>query len=188
MGGVILNKFKRILTLFFEFFTFGCFTFGGGWSIVAQMQKIYVDKKKVITNEELMDIAGVGRSLPGTMIGNIAMMFGYRQEGYFGGVACLIGMILAPMLIISVITIFYNEFRHNYWINAAMKGIGCAVVPIIFNAALPMFKMATSTLFGIILMIVAFVAYANGINTVILVVSGAILGICFNAIKGSKEV
>ena len=177
-----MAKIKRILILFFEFFTFGCFTFGGGWSIVAQMQKIYVDKKKVITTEELMDIAGVGRSLPGTMIGNIAMMFGYRQEGYFGGVACLIGMILAPMMVIALITVFYNEFRQNYWINAAMKGIGCAVVPIIFSAALPMFKLATKTVFGIVLMICAYFAYANGVNTVILVVVGAILGICYDAI------
>ena len=181
-----MDKLKRIITLFFEFFTFGCFTFGGGWSIVAQMQKLYVDKKKVITNEELMDIAGVGRSIPGTMIGNIAMMFGYRQEGYFGGVACLIGMILPPMIILALITLFYNEFRNNYWISAAMKGIGCAVVPIIFSAALPMFKLATKTMFGFILMILAFIAYSNGVNSIILVVVGAFLGFIYNMKKGSN--
>ena len=34
------KKWKKMLTLFWQFFQFGCFTFGGGWSIIAQMQKL----------------------------------------------------------------------------------------------------------------------------------------------------
>ena len=68
-----MKRGKALLALFWEFFQFGCFTFGGGWSIVAQMQRLYVEKRKTITGEELLDITSVGRSLPGTMIGNVAM-------------------------------------------------------------------------------------------------------------------
>ena len=50
---------------------FGLFTFGGGWSIIAQMQKLYVEQEHTITSEELLDLTSVGRSLPGTMIGNV---------------------------------------------------------------------------------------------------------------------
>ena len=42
--------------MFLEFAKFGCFTFGGGWSIIAQMRQLYVEKQKVITDEELLDL------------------------------------------------------------------------------------------------------------------------------------
>ena len=48
--------------LFWQFFKFGCYTFGGGWPIVAQMQKEYVQKRGWLTEEELLDITSVGRS------------------------------------------------------------------------------------------------------------------------------
>ena len=65
--------------LFWQFFKFGCFTFGGGWSIVAQMQQVYAREKKLMGEEEILDLAAVGKSVPGTMIGNVAMLFGYRM-------------------------------------------------------------------------------------------------------------
>ena len=89
-----------ILRLYLQFLKFGCFTFGGGWSIVAQMKEIYVDREKILTPEELLDITSIGRSLPGTMIGNIAMFFGNRQAGFLGGLACVFGMITAPMIVL----------------------------------------------------------------------------------------
>ena len=92
-----MKRARQVLGLFFQFMKFGLFTFGGGWSIVAQMQKLYVEQEKVITSEELLDLTSVGRSLPGTMIGNVAMLYGYRVAGVAGGMACLFGMILPPL-------------------------------------------------------------------------------------------
>ena len=67
------SQCSRALELFLYFFKIGFYTFGGGWSIVAQIQQEYVQKKGWITDEELLDITSVGRSLPGLMIGNVSM-------------------------------------------------------------------------------------------------------------------
>ena len=99
-----VKRARQVLGLFFQFMKFGLFTFGGGWSIVAQMQKLYVEQEKVITSEELLDLTSVGRSLPGTMIGNVAMLYGYRVAGVAGGMACLFGMILPPLAVLAVIS------------------------------------------------------------------------------------
>ena len=80
-------KKSEYFQLLKEFIRFGCFTFGGGWSIVAQMQQLYVEKKKVITSQELMDLTSVAKTLPGTMIANVAMLYGYRAGGLPGGLA-----------------------------------------------------------------------------------------------------
>lgn len=88
-----MEKLKKGLSLYRYFFVIGWFTFGGGWSIVAQMQSDYVEKKQTLTADELLDIVSVARSLPGTMIGNVAYLFGYHQAGVVGGVLSVLGII-----------------------------------------------------------------------------------------------
>lgn len=140
IGGIVLKRTKELLTLLLEFMRFGCFTFGGGWSIIAQMQQLYVEKKKVITAQELMDLTSVAKSLPGTMIANVAMLYGCRMGGIWGGFACVFGMTVPPMVILIAISFFYNAFRTNYWVMAAMEGMQAAVVPIIASAAIGLAK------------------------------------------------
>ena len=173
-----MQQRKSVLPLFLQFLKFGCFTFGGGWSIVSQMQKIYVEEKRVIGNEELLDLTSVGRSLPGTMVGNIAVLFGYRQAGIPGSLACIFGLILPPMLVLAVITIFYTAFRENAWVAAGMNGIRVAVVPIILSAVFPMMKTAFQNSFGICVALLSFAAYLLfDVNCVWLVLGGAAAGL-----------
>ena len=136
----ITKKTKEILILLAEFMRFGLFTFGGGWSIIAQMQQLYVEKKKTITSEELLDLVSVAKSIPGTMIANVAMLYGYRANGLLGGVVCVFGMCLPPMAVLMAISFFYTAFRDNYWVNSLMLGMQAAVVPIIANAAKNLIK------------------------------------------------
>ena len=93
---------RMALLMLLYFIKIGAFTFGSGWSIIAQMQKLYVEQEHTITSEELLDLTSVGRSLPGTMIGNVAMLYGYRVAGIAGGMACLFGMILPPMVVLLI--------------------------------------------------------------------------------------
>ncbi len=136
------EKFKKIWEVFTYFFHISWFTFGGGWSIVAQMQKDYVEKKQELTDEELLDIVSVGRSLPGTMIGNVAYLFGYRQAGVLGGILSVVGMVLPPMIILSVLTYCYVLFKENIWVAKMLGGVRAAVVPIILSAAIKLCKGA----------------------------------------------
>lgn len=136
------EKLKKIWEVFTYFFHISWFTFGGGWSIVAQMQKDYVEKKQELTDEELLDIVSVGRSLPGTMIGNVAYLFGYRQAGILGGVLSVVGMVLPPMIILSVLTYCYVLFQENIWVAKMLGGVRAAVVPIILSAAIKLCKGA----------------------------------------------
>lgn len=173
-----MAQWKKALVLFGQFFKFGCFTFGGGWSIVAQMQKLYVEEEKTITSQELLDITSVGRSLPGTMIGNVAMLYGYRVGGMLCGIACVIAMITPPMIILSLITYFYTLFRENVWVMNAMTGVRAAIVPIIASAAINMVKGAFRFPPCYILTAVAFILYLFfGVGCAELVVIGIVGGI-----------
>lgn len=124
------------LRLYAYFFRIGWFTFGGGWSIVAQMQTDFVEREHKIDSQELLDIVSVGRSLPGTMIGNVAYLFGYHQGGVLSGVMAVLGIIMPPLIILSILTFFYHNVRDNPWVAKALTGVRAVVAPVILSAVL----------------------------------------------------
>ena len=142
MGGSAMKKTGGALRLFVQFLKFGCFTFGGGLNIVAQMQRLYVDEEKKITNVELLDLTGVARSLPGLFIGNVAFLYGYRDSGYPGAFAAIFGMVIPPVIVLSFITYFYTEFHSQATVMSAMTGVRAAVVPIMASAILGLVRGA----------------------------------------------
>lgn len=161
-----------------DFFKIGCFTFGGGMSIVAQMQQLYVEKKHVTTSEKLLDITSVGRSLPGLMISNVAMIFGYHQAGLLGGAACVFGLILPPFLVLTALTYFYTTLQDNAWVISAMTGVRAAIVPIIASAALQFAKSAFCCSPCVLVTLLTFSLYwFMGVSGIWLVVVGALSGI-----------
>ncbi|OON86327.1 chromate transport protein ChrA [Oribacterium sp. C9] len=169
---------SSLRSLFLDFFKFGLFTFGGGWSIVAQMQKIYVEERKEISSQELLDLTSVGRSLPGTMIGNIAILFGYSRHGVPGSIVCLFAMVLPPFLVLLIVAGCYTAFRNNFWVASAMNGIRCAVVPIIIMAAFNMIKGAFKFKACYLVTVICVVLYLLfDVNCVYLVILGAICGL-----------
>lgn len=182
------TNLKAAAKLFFQFCYLGVCTFGGGWSIVAQMQKLYVEKEKVLTQEELLDITSVGRSLPGTMIGNVACLYGYHAAGIPGAFACVFGMILPPMLILAVITFFYTQFQNTPYVARAMVGVRAAVVPIIGSALVGLWKSAFKWKLCYAAAAAALLLYLIwNVNCVVLVLMGAVFGLILCDRKQRKE-
>ena len=176
------KKQKKVLVpawrLFLDFLWFGCYTFGGGWSIIAQIQNKYIDKQKIVGNEELVDMISIGRSLPGIMIGNVSILFGYHCAGTAGAFACMTGMCTVPVAVMSAVTALYSAFRNNVWFAAAMAGVRPAVVPIMIAATLKMLKSSIKDRQTLLVCIGAFVLYTFlGVGSIVLVLLGAVIGL-----------
>ena len=102
------GRLKTAAGLFWYFFRIGWYTFGGGWSIVAQIEKDFVEKRGEITSGELLDIVSVGKSLPGLMIGNVAYLFGHHLAGVPGGVLAVLGICMVPFLNLGLHYLLYK--------------------------------------------------------------------------------
>ena len=175
------------LSIFLYFFHISWFTFGGGWSIVAQMQKDFVDKRKMLTEKELLDIVSVGRSLPGTMIGNVAFLFGYRQCGILGGFLAAIGMVLPPMLILLVLTFCYGMLKDNIWVAKMLSGVRAAVAPIMFSAAWKLKKAAfTSKLCYLIFLGACILSAVFDVSSIMIIFIGIAAGILMGQ-RGERQ-
>lgn len=183
-----MSFIKKYGGLFRDFLKFGCFTFGGGLSIVAQMQSEYAEKRKIMSSEELLDLTSVARSMPGIMICNVAMLFGHRMAGFLGGCICVLGLCLPPMAILTLITTCYTIFQTNPLVMAAMSGIRAAIAPIILSAALSLTKGAYRFPPCYAVTVLAFCLYVFwGVSAIWLVVIGAVSGLLISEYYERKE-
>ncbi len=174
--------------LFWYFFRIGWFTFGGGWSIVAQIEKEYVEKRKELENQELLDMVGMGRSLPGTMIGNVAYLFGYHQCGVAGGVCSVLGIITPPLILLSILTLCYVRVKEWVWVDKALIGVRACVAPVIFSAMMKLWKSAFPEKACYLLCVIGCLAsLVWKVNSVLLVVFGILAGLGIGAWKGGHR-
>lgn len=174
-----------VLRLFFVMFKIGAFTFGGGWSVVAQMQQDLVEKRGWMGSEELTDLAVVGRSLPGIMVINTAALAGYHLLGIPGALAAIFGTALPSMFIICAITLCYQKFRDNAYVAKALNGVRAAVIPILFTAILTMKESALKHRGGYVLTALSFLVCAFApVSDLWVIVVGAVIGFLWLGGKG----
>ena len=132
-------------------------------------------------------MVAVGKSVPGIMITNISMLFGYYVGGWFGGVCAVLGMTCPAVLILSFVTVFYKVLKSNVWCYAALRGIRCAVVPIMGSAALSLGKEAFRKKMAVPICAVALVLCVfTDISNVLMIVAGIILALSVRAVKKAK--
>lgn len=164
--------------LFFLLFKLGCFTFGGGFSLLSQIQTELVEKRELLTKEELMDISSAARSLPGVMIANITVLLGYHLGGAVCAVVSVIAISLPSILIMTMLTFVYKQFQDNVYVAKALAGIRCAVIPIIGSAALSLRESALVSRWSYLIFgIAVLLCFLTKISLFLIIIICGILGI-----------
>ena len=179
------------LKLFWSTFTLSAFTFGGGYVIVPLMQKRFVEKLKWIEEEEMLDLVAISQSAPGPIAVNTSLIIGYRVGGVFGSLASILGTVLPPLIIISVLAFAYSEFSSNEYVAAVLYGMQAGVAAVICDVvctmALGVFKKKNA--YSIAIMFIAFaIAYFLNINVVFVILGAGLFGLGYGYFgKRGKE-
>lgn len=130
------NKKHIYMKLFSSTFYLSAFTFGGGYVIIPLMQKKFVDDLKWIDEDEMLNLAAIAQSSPGAVAVNASILLGYRVAGILGAFISILGTVLPPLIIISIISFFYTAFRENIVVNAVLKGMQAGVAAVIVDVVL----------------------------------------------------
>lgn len=134
------NKKKKFIKLFLSTFKLSACTFGGGFVIIPLLRKKFVDELKWIDEQEMMDLTAIAQSSPGAIAVNASIVVGYHVAGIPGALISILGTVIPPLVIISVISFFYQAFRDNVIVNMAMAGMLCGVAAVIFDVVINMAK------------------------------------------------
>ena len=185
------EKKKHILmTLFLATLYLSAFTFGGGYVIVSLLKNKFVDHYHWIDEEEMLDLVAIAQSSPGAIAVNGSIVVGYKIAGIPGVLVSVFGAIIPPMVIISIVSVFYNLFSTNKMIAALLSGMKAGVGAVIASVVYDMGKnvVKTKDLMNIIIMIISFcISYFLDINVIFIILSVGILGFVRTLIYEKKK-
>lgn len=167
------------LRLFTSTFYLSGFTFGGGFVIVPLMKKKFCDDLKWIEDREMLNLTAIAQSSPGAVAVNASILLGYRICGIPGALVCILGTVLPPLIILSLISMGYNAIKNNVVINALLRGIQSGVAAVIVDVVLQMGGaiVKNKNIISIGVMVAAFIAtYFFKVNALYIIVICGVIG------------
>ena len=179
----------RLIRLFFSMLYISAFTFGGGFVIVTFMKRKFVDELKWISEQEMLDMTALAQSCPGAIAVNAAIQVGWKIAGLPGMITAVLGTILPPMVILSVISLCYRLFSENHAVALLLRGMQCGVAAVILDVSVSLGKNVIKTRQAVHMAIMAAAftaAFFFRINVIWIILSAAAAGI-LQAVTGRKE-
>ena len=166
--------------LFRLFFKIGIFTFGGGYAMLPLLKAEVVDKRRYLSEEELLDLYSIGQCTPGIIAVNVATFIGYQQAKIKGAIAATLGMVMPSIIIITLIASVLKCFMDNIYVVYAFWGIRICVVALILDVIYNLVKKNLKSGFAVFMFLGA-IALLVGFNisaVVLILLSGMVaLGI-----------
>ena len=152
----MIDKIKNLFNLYFSFAKIGTFTIGGGLAMMPMMQSELIEKRKWITDEELIDYYAVGQSTLGIVAVNVATFVGYKQMGIVGGIFATLGMVTPSLVIIMILASLINSINDFPIIQKALKGINVAVAALLTSTIINFMKKTIKKFTNAIFMMISF--------------------------------
>lgn len=183
--------FKKLWKIFFSTLYLSTFTFGGGYVIVTLLKNKFVDELHWIDEEEMLDLVAIAQSSPGAIAVNGAIVVGYKLAGIPGVLCAILGAILPPFCILTLISFFYNEFRENTVIQSLLSGmtagVGAVIASVVYDMGSSVIKSKDMIL--ILIMILSFVAnYYFGLNVIYIILAVAAIGVIRTIYRERRKV
>lgn len=174
---------KILLLLFLSMLKIGTFAFGGGYAIIALLEREFISHRHWIDHEEFMDVVAIAESTPGPIAINVATYIGYKLKGFLGATVATVGMCLPSFVLMYLVSLFYDRFMALSLVAAAFRGIQICVVCLIASAGLKMLKKMKKTPYNITVFSLTFVGmtlctlFEIRISSVWFILTAGILGL-----------
>lgn len=174
------SRLRTLRTLFFSTLYISSFTFGGGFVIVTLMKRRFADDLKWIDEKEMLDFTALAESCPGAVAVNAAILVGWKVCGFAGMLVAVLGTILPPILLLSVISLFYAAFSSNVWVASALRGMQAGVAAVVLDVAWELgsgVAREKSVFSAGILAAAFFCNFFLGVNVIFILLTAAAVGV-----------
>ena len=187
------KSLKNLLELFLAFFKLGVFAIGGGPTMLTLIQGEFVEKKKWLDNDELMEMTAIAESTPGPIAINLATYLGYKRGGFLGALVSTLGVIITPFVLMFCISLFLESILTNQAVQYAFMGVKVGVVFLLLKVSFTLIKGIKKDWFGISLLLLVTVAmvlitiFAINFSAIYFILLGAVLGLLVYGIIPKKR-
>lgn len=179
---------KELFELYITFAKIGSITFGGGYAMLPILQREIVEKKKWETDENLLDYFAIGQCTPGIIALNVSTFIGNKRRGILGGIIASIGFVTVPIILLTIISMFLQNFADYAIVKNAFAGIRVCVCVLILNSIERLWKKSiidkySFAIFATVLGLTLF----TSLPLYSFVILAAVAGLLINQLKGVKK-
>ena len=177
---------KNLLELTGIFLRIGLFTFGGGYAMLPLLQSELVEKKKWLSQEELMNYFCIGQSTPGIIAVNVATFVGYKQAKVIGAIISTLALVTFPVVIILSLANILLIYKENPYVKDAFIGIRIVVTVLIFDTVIKLWKNIKGYRDFLLFFLALIASVCFDVSPIIIVFSVVILGLLYSFRKNKK--
>lgn len=131
-------------SLFWVFFRIACTSFGGFMAMISVVQNEVVERRKLLTPQEMLDGISLATILPGPVAVNVVAYVGYKLRGGMGALVAAVAAVLPPLIFILLLSLAYFRWGEIPAVSKLFMGFLPAVTAIILVAAWNMARKAVT--------------------------------------------
>src|SRR3989344_9316849 len=114
-------------SLFWIFFRIACTSFGGFMAMIAVVESVVVERKKLLTHQAMLDGISLASMLPGPVAVNVCAYVGYRLRGRLGAAFAATAAILPAFVLVTALSAAYFRWGQIPAVNKLFMGFVPAV-------------------------------------------------------------
>lgn len=166
-----------LIKLFWDFFLIGSYSFGGYMALVSIVQKDMVEKKKILTNEQILDGISLASILPGPVAVNAVTYYGYILSGVKGAIVSFLGILLPTFLLVTAFSVYYFSVGDSVNIDFHISFVIPVVVAVIVAVGFKMAKKQIKVFSQVLIAVLAFLMSISTSNVFILIMTIVVGGV-----------
>ena len=126
----------------------------GGPAIVGHMKRVFVERKKWITEQEFITGLSLSQLLPSATGANTIEFLGYRIRGSLGAIVAPVCFILPALILMTILSAIYFRYGQVPLGQALFTGLGAVVIALIISAAVSLGRSAIKDVWAAVVAVV----------------------------------
>lgn len=169
---------KRLLKIFYIFAILGIQMFGNLVIMIPVFERELINKRSLITKNDLLDSITMGRCGPGAAVINTVAYLGNKIYGFLGGMIATIGFVFFPFIIIAFLSITLDNFANQGMLKNFFTGVLVCISILIVKSMIEFWKSTiTDRITFIIFVITLVLSIFTKLPIYIYIISSGIIGI-----------
>lgn len=174
--GVTSTFTPSSINVFFAFLKIGSILYGGGYVLLAFLQRDFVENYQWLTSQQLLDAIAIGQLTPGPIF-TTATFVGYLVAGNLGAISATIGIFLPSFIFVLLVNPWVDKIRNSQVASGFLDGVNTASLGLMAGVTFTLMKSSILDIFTLILTVITtIILFRYQVNSAWLILGGGLLG------------
>ncbi len=170
--------------LFLTFLKIGSVLYGSGYTLLAFVERDFVDRLGWLTTQQIIDAVAIGQLTPGPVF-TTATFIGYVMGGFPGAVLATVGIFLPAFVFVAISNPLIPRLRESPWAGGFLDGVNVAALGLMAAVTIELARAAFVDAITVgVAVVSAVLVMRYKVNTTWLILGSAALGLIVMGLGG----